>query len=69
MRNFAVSATYYFPVSCKERKQPCVGDKPEAKGRADLLPLLLYASLSVSLSRSSRPFTDHPWLAGQRARR
>lgn len=28
--NFAISATYYFPVSSKEQKQPCVGVKPGA---------------------------------------
>lgn len=64
MRTFAIIATYYIPVSFKEQKQPCVGVKPAARGRADFLPVSLYVSLPPFLSL---PFINHPWLVGQRA--
>lgn len=53
MRNFAIFATYYFHVSFKEqKKQPRVGVEPGTKGRADFLPISLYASLPMLLSLS-----------------
>lgn len=58
-RKVAISATYYFPVSFKEQKQPCDGVKPGAKGRAHSLPM---SQMSPSPSFSISPFLclSHP---------
>lgn len=63
----------YPHVSFKEQKQPHVGVKPEADGRAAFHPMSNFLSLShcfslsLSLSQSCMPFINHPCLVGQRA--